>query len=431
MSARFPALAGLLIAFIPAAASAQPAERLAAGKSKSPAAAFAARSAGESDFKLLPENADLYTGDLLVTLPGAALDCKNGAVAVKSLADYDGKSPLPALETAFTLNDPKDVDLDLTLDRGRIDLTSLKADGAARVRVRFWDQTWTIALDGKGTRVALELCGRWPAGSRFKLAKGTEKPAEPVASLVMLVVSGSATADFGGFTIGLKAPPGPAFVEWDSLLGTRPQPQKLDKLPEWADPENLQSEEAKKAAAAIEKFRAARAEHAATALKSYLESDDRIEQRIALITLGATDDLEPLGRSLASARTPEQWDFGITIVRHWLGRCPGHDQKLYAMLTSPAQGYSPAHARTMIQLLLGFSPDDLRQPETFEVLIEYLKHEQRAVRNLAAWHLVRLAPQGKSIGFKPNGTPEEFDAAYQAWKKLIPSGTLPPAAKKE
>ena len=414
--------------YVPSSQADDPPREVAA-KARSLAATFAARPAGTAGFKILPENADLFSSDLLVALPGAALESKNGAVAVKSLADYDGKSPLPALETAFTLNEAKDVDLDLTLDRGRVDLTSLKA--VATVRVRFWDQSWKISLDGKGTRVALELCGRWPAGSRFKLAmKGADKPPEPVASLVMLVVNGSAAADLGGITLGLKAPPGPAFVEWDSVSGTRPQPQKLDKLPDWANPEASLSPEARKMAETIEKFRKARAENAATALNAFLDSADPIEQRIALVTLGATDDLEPLGKALASARNAEQWDFGITIVRHWLGRCPGNDQKLYAVLTSPAQGYSPATARTIMQLLFGFDPEDLKQPETFEVLIEYLAHEQSPIRNLAAWHLVRLVPQGKSIGFKPNGTKEESDATYRAWKKLIPPGKLPPEPKK-
>lgn len=413
-----------LIGLLPAPALAQSA---AVARSKSPAGAFVARSAGALEFKLLPENADLAAGDLLVALPEAALESKNGAVAAKSFADYDGKSPLPVLETAFTLNEPKDTDLDLTLDRGRIDLTNLKAEGNSTARVRFRDQTWTITLEGKGARVGVEFCGRWPAGTRFKLPENDEKPLEPVASLVMIVVSGSASVDLGGFTLGLKAPPGPALVEWDSVAGARPQPQKLDKLPDWATPEAALSADAKKIAVAIEKFRAARAANPPAAVKSFFDSNDPVEQRIALVTLGATDDLFPLGKALASARTTEQWDFGITVARHWLGRCPGQDKKLYELLTSPAQGYTPAQARTILQLLFGFTADDLKQPETYEVLIEYLKHDQGAVRNLAAWHLVRLVPAGKGIEYKPNATREECDAAYRAWKKLVPTGKLPPA----
>lgn len=421
----------IAMAFTSAAVRGQPAEsdRVVVGKSRSPAAAFASRSSSVLGFKVLPENADLHTGDLLVTLPGATLESKNGAVALKSLADYDGKSPLPALETAFTLNESKEADLDLTLDRGRIDLTSRKSDGPAIVRVRFWEQAWIITLDSKDTRVALELCGRWPAGARFKPAGKGEKAAEPVASLVMLVLKGSASVDFGGFTIGMKAPPGPALVEWDSVAGARPQPQKLEKLPDWADPESSPSAEARKMAAAIVKFQSARAANPTDAIKSFLDSKDTVEQRIALVTLGATDDLESLAQALTGARGAEQWEFGITILRHWLGRCPGNDQKLYTLLTSPSQGYKPGQAKTILHLLFGFTADDLRRPETYEVLIEYLRHDQRAIRNLAEWHLVRLVPQGSKIGFKPNGTREEYEAAYREWKKLIPSGKTPTGVK--
>src|SRR6185312_3296344 len=123
-----------------------------AAQATSPAASFVARASGASDFFPLPENGELRTGDLIVALPGASFTSKNGSVAVKSLADYDGKSPLPVLETAFTLNEAKDVDLDIALDRGRVDFTNVKAEGAAVVRARFWNQSWKITLDAKGTR---------------------------------------------------------------------------------------------------------------------------------------------------------------------------------------------------------------------------------------------------------------------------------------
>jgi hypothetical protein len=401
-------------------------------KATSAAATFAAREPDGGGFRVLPENAPLDAGDLLVTLPGASLATVNGAVALKSLADYDGQSPLPTLETAFTLNDPKDADLDVTLDRGRIDLTNTRAEGKAVARVRFWDQAWTITLDSPGTRVAFELSARWPAGTRFRPGDPPpgEKPPAPVASLVLLVLKGSATAELGGFALGLSAPPGPALVEWDSETGARPEPLKLDKLPEWADPEAAPSEDGRKAAAAVEKFRRARAETPSAAVAAFLASADPAEQRVALVTLGALDDLPGLVRVLGGAKTREEWDFGITVVRHWLGRAAGNDRRLYEALTSPAQGYSPAHARIILQLLLGFGPDDLKLPETYELLVLYLAHDRAAVRNLAAWHLVRLVPAGQGIGYKPGGTKEEAAAAQKAWRKLIPAGQLPPAPKK-
>jgi hypothetical protein len=403
-----------------------------AARATSPAGSLSARRSEADGFNVLTENADLSTGGLLLLLPGATLESKNKAVGLKSLADYDGTSPLPILETALTLNEPKDADLDLTLDRGRIDLTNTKAGGAAVARVRFWDQSWKVTLDSPGTRVAVELCGRWPAGARFKPAtKGTDPLPVPVASLVLLVTNGSAAVDVGGVTLGLKSPPGPALVEWDSIGGARPEQLKLEKLPAWADPDTALSDAGKKSAAAVERFREARAANPTEAVRTFLASTDPLDRRVALVTLGATDDLAGLARILNGAKTDEEWNFGPTILRHWLGRCPGQDQKFYDLLISPATGYSPAHARIIMQLLFGFAPDDLRRPETFEVLIDYLTHDQAAIRNLAAWHLVRLVPQGKSIAFKPGGTKEDCAAAYQAWKKLVPTGHLPPAAPKK
>jgi hypothetical protein len=426
----FGAIVAALVA--PALAPAQPA-RVVVAKSSSPAATFSARPANGNQFRTLPEKDDLYAGDLLVSLAGGALVSKNGAVAVKSLADYDARSPVPVLETALTLGDPVDVDLDLTLDRGRVDVTNTKETGSATARVRFWDQTWKVVLDSPNTRVAVELCGRWPSGARFKpLAPGADpaKAPGPVASVVFLVLAGSASVDVGGVTLALKAPPGPAQLRWDSLAGARPQPLKLEKLPTWADPDAAPSEQVKKTAAAVEKFRKARAADPAKVVETFLASADPVEQRVALITLGSLDDLETLGKSLVAAKSLEQWDFGITVLRHWLGRSKGQDQRYYDILRT-VRGYTDAQAQIILQLLFGFSPEDVARPETYEVLIDYLAHEKPAVRNLAAWHLVRLVPQGKSIPYKPDGTRADAEAACAAWKKLIPAGQLPPPAKKQ
>jgi hypothetical protein len=380
----------------------------------------------------LRENEDLYAGDLLVSLPGGSLTSKNGAIAVKALSDFDGRSPLPILETAFSLNEPKDYDLDFYLDRGRVDLTDSKSAGAASVRVRFWDQDWKIVLDEPGARVAVELCGRWPSGTRFKVADSTSDPTKcptPIASVVFLVLNGSASVNVGGITLALTAPPGPAELRWNSISGVRAQPIKLEKLPDWADPNAKLSEQGKKVTETVEKFRRSRAIDEAKAIDEFLASNDPIEQRIALVTLGGLDEIPKMGKALSEAKSVQEWDFGITILRHWLGRCPGQEQKLYSALID-LRGYTPDQAKTIIQMLFGFSESEVKQAETYEVLIEYLVHEKPGIRNLAAWHLVRLIPEGKSIPFKPNASVEENEKVYKAWQKLIPRGTLPAAVAK-
>jgi uncharacterized protein (TIGR03000 family) len=95
---------------------------------------------------------------------------------------------------------------------------------------------------------------------------------------------------------------------------------------------------------------------------------------------------------------------------------------LYEALQSDL-GFSKNDAETVLQLL--HSPFDLEQPETYETLIAYLRHRRQAVRELAAWHLYRLAPIGQKIPFNAAASPEEHAKAAAAWKKLIPSGELP------
>lgn len=426
-------LAVLLAAGLAAgAAGAQPGARVAVANSNSPAATFCARPAAGTVFSTVPDKAELFSGDLVVSLPGGTLTSKNGAVTVRSLADFDGRSPLPILEAAFSLADPKDkdADLELTLDRGRVDFTNARPAGAATVRVRFWDQNWKVTLDAPGSRVSVDLVGRWPSGSRFKPNGDPAKAPSPVASAVLLALAGSASVDVGGTTLAMKSPPGPAELRWNSVSGARPQAQKLDKLPDWADPAAQQTDTTKKALAACEKFRAARADDPAKALDSFLASTDPVEQRVALVTCGGLDDLDRLCKCVAAARSLGEWDFAVTALRHWVGRGRGQDQRLYERLKA-GQGFTDAEARIVVQLLFGFTPEDAAAPETYEVLIDYLLHEQPAVRNLAEWHLVRLVPRGKEIPFKPAGTPDDARKCHAAWKELIPSGKLPPAPPKK
>lgn len=415
-------------------AAGQPGPRVVVAISSSPAATFSARPAGGKAFQTVPDKADLFSGDLHVSLPGGSLTSKNGAVTVKALADFDSKSPLPILETAFSLapSADKDIDLDLVLDRGRLDITNVKPAGSATVRVRFWDQDWKIVLESPKTRITVELSGRWAAGTRFQPANPKDDPAKlpaPVVSSLLLVLSGSATVDTGGESVAMRAPPGPAQLRWNSLLAAKPQPQKLDKLPEWADPAATLSEDGRKVVLASERFRKSRADDPAVAFDSFLTSTDPVNQRVALVNIGGLDELERLEKTIGTTKSVEAWDFGVTVLRHWIGRSRGNDQRLYQLLTTRG-GYTEGQARIVLQLLLGFTPDDLALPESYAVLIDYLGNPKPIIRNLATWHLVRLVPEGKPLAFKPNATDAEAKQYQSEWQKLIPRGKLPPMAKK-
>jgi hypothetical protein len=419
---RFVASAAVLLAVICSTSAAEP--RSAVAKHVSATGMLLAQQGPDKPWKALAENEEVYSGDTLVALPGAAIESKNGAVRLNLLTDFSEASPFPVMESSVTLHANGKEDLDFTLTRGRVDVTNLKKEGAAVVQVRFHDEDWELTLDEPGTRVALELYGRWARGVPFSHEPKADQ--KPMAQLAVLMIKGEAHLDHGMNHFRLHAPPGPALFSWDSVHGPDNNVKRLDKLPEWADPSQANPERAKEIKARIERLRQRLAQVSPpTALAQTLDSEDR---RTAVVALGAIDDLWGLTAALANPFHPEVRDQAVLVLRHWIGRCPGQDQKLYDFLVN-VKKFSPAEAETILQLLHSLSEQQLGRPEAFELLIEYLKHDLLPVRELAQWYLYRVVPAGKDIKYDAAGTPAERHKAYEAWKKLIPEGKLPPAVK--
>lgn len=421
--AKFLLLAVAFVAWCPAGRSQTVAKSLA------PRGAILAR--GEAGkFVSLEEKAALEAGQLLVMLPNAAITNESGGVKLTSRADFAGLSPLPLLETAILLRPPGQWAMDVTLNRGRIDLVNTAA-GPVSVHLKLARQDWTVTLDKPGSRVAVELLGRWPAGTDFRL--NPVAGYEPTTTGLVLVIAGSATVANGATTLSLAAPPGPALMNWTSVDLRPPVPVRLDRLPEWADEAARLSPEmsAKKAKmeAATDKFRLARVEQPDSAIEKFLNSADASERLIGMVAAGAEDDLPQLSKTISGAKDLESWDSGVAVLRHWLGREGGQEQKLCRYLVDVRQ-YSVVQAATIIRLLNGFNGQELTRPETFDVLVEYLQHDLPAIRNLAAWHLVRLVPAGQAIVFRPNGSKSDFEAVYKKWRAVVPAGTVPAKLKK-
>jgi hypothetical protein len=131
---------------------------------------------------------------------------------------------------------------------------------------------------------------------------------------------------------------------------------------------------------------------------------------------------------VSQSKDPELWNQAIVTLRHWTGRAPGQDLKLYNALIEMRQ-MKPVHAETIVQLLHSFDDAALKKPETYETLITYLDHERLGVRGLAYWHLRRMVPEGEKIGYNPLADKEARERAVEEWKKLIPPGEVPKAVK--
>jgi hypothetical protein len=375
-------------------------------------------------WEVADDKAALSADHLLVGLPGAEIDSANKAVHVRLLTDFD--SPLAILEPAILLHTPEKLDLELTLDRGMIELVSTKKGNAAFVRVHVRDAVFDLTLYTPGTKVTLLLASAWVKGVPF-----TQKPGPkdvPTAELMFVVQKGDVDVRHDGRLNALAAPPGPAVIRWDNVNGIDSTATHLGKLPAWILPptDPAEKEKVRRLDECVAAFCKDAADHSLSeVLDHFLSSDNRSHRHFAVILLGATDNLRRLAQELNSTKYPDTWDASVKALRHWIGRGPRQDMVLYNRLVE-LRGLKPTEAATVLHFL--HTPDDaeLARPETYEMLIDYLNSRHLAIRGLAFWHLYRLVPQGRSIPYDPLAAEEERQKARNLWKELIPDGQLPP-----
>jgi hypothetical protein len=370
----------------------------------------------------------VYSGDLLLGVAGAALESRNGAVRLTFPSNLSGTAPLPIVESALTLHEGKETDLEFALDRGRVDVISQKAQGAARVRIHVQDRerAGEAVLGKPGTHIALMLFGRWPAGVPF--SKAPKPGEEPTLHLIFLVLQGEVDLRVDTRHFAMTGPPGPALIQWDSVTGGDTTPERLDKVPAWAA-EASSAEGVKDKQAALEQLRKlALSRSLSAALDELVQADDPVRRRLAVFAMGALDDLPRLGQAVAATKHRDVWENAILALRHWIGRGPGQDQKLYNGLLKD-RNFTEVDAQTVMQLLHDFGEEQLARPELYESLIDFLEHDKLAVRGLAYWHLYRLAPEGRTFGYDPLASTESRQKAVAQWRKLIPAGKLPPKSK--
>jgi hypothetical protein len=434
------ALAAAALLSAAAALGLQPAStepRVPAGQCLSPAGTLLGRENPDKGWRSFAANGDVPSRDLLLALPGfrAVLEPRPKSVRLTLWGNLPQLSSFPGMESAVVLHDSRAYDLDFTLVRGRVLLTNQKAKGAAKVWVRLPEHAWELTLAEPGDEVALELYGRWPQGTGFSRDPKTHDT--PTQVMATLVLKGQVDLKTEANQYSLRAPPGPAYIHWDSIGGLDDGPQRRDQLPLWADPKSVVPADGKLIEDVVGQLQAALKTRAPDdVLADLLAGADRggdkrkaaLARQLGILGLAAADEVSRVAEALADPKSADVRDTAVAALRHWIGVGPGRDQALYQVLVEQLR-YPAAHAETVLQLL--HSPFAEGQPETYETLIAYLKHDKVAVRELARWHLYRMVPAGRDIRYDPAAPEAERDAACAAWKKLIPSGQLPPKEKKE
>lgn len=404
-------------------------ERREAGKFTSKGESLVRRTK-DGAWERVPINGSVSTGEPLVSLPGYRSELRLNSDVNLLLWGSVPELRLPLLESAVTLHRaPTDLDADLTLQRGRVYLTNRKEKGSARVRLRFWkEEVWDVTLDEPGGMIGAELFSGYPPDGKFSSG------AEPVVVFVLYVAKGKAEVKAGFNTFGdLKAPPGRALFYWNNK-GKLEGPLHQEKaIPDW-DPTITLPRERRDLVAAREELAARLARRntkVETVLQEVLASDKAADRALAVRGLAAIDRAGALVDALGDAEHPDVRQEAFLALRNWIGRGKEQAARLYDRKKKSGiladKRFRADQAETILDLLDGIPEEALQQPELYEALIAYLKHRRLEVRELASRHLRTLVPEGRKIKYDAAASKEQIARGYEEWKKLIPSGKLPPA----
>jgi hypothetical protein len=354
---------------------------------------------------------------LLVAPAGSQADVDfEGGPRLSLIGLIPGSVPSLAVESAVRLKDAKAPEF--TLERGRVLLSNRGEKAAAGAKVQFAKETWDFSLE-PGAQVLLERSAYWPAG--VALPKERKEGEEPLTNVVLLVTKGNVTFRVGADEYALRPM---SLYQWSNAVG--PQgPVTLKQVPgALAEPAVT--------SAAVGAFQTAanrlRAEFAkdspADVVRKARQAPANATRRAALFAAAAMGELAVVLDGLADPKNADTREAAVLALRHWVGLGDTQAPVLYDALRP--KGKAPALAGTVLHLLRSFSQQDRARPETYDTLIDYLDHPDIQIRELAAWQLYRLVPQGRDIAYDAAAEPQARARARADWRKLIPEGQLPP-----
>jgi hypothetical protein len=356
----------------------------------------------------------------LVSLPGyrstLALDSGLKVTLWGNLPEFSAFPPVLECAVMFRLPETG-IDLDLTLERGRVHLANAKTAGAAVVQLRFLSQVWQLTLPEPGGEACAEL---------WTLPGSATPNATPVVCLG-LFTKGKVQLRIGARTLDLAER---SRVVWVNGQQAAPQVDVLKELPEWWSkvPDRKKPEVADVLLSLADWAAALQGSNEVmdTIRTRIQESKDLTMRVVGLVFLAALDGVPILVNFLEDRLHPQVRGTARHAVQAWMTRRPENATDLQGLLEK--QGYAHDKAVLACKLMRPLPPADLDRPETYQELIGYLDHENLLIRDLAFWHLSNLVPDRPP--FDPAGDEKHRRQAIEQWKKRVPPGSVPRPAKR-
>jgi hypothetical protein len=336
---------------------------------------------------------------------------------VPAFSDYP-----PVLESTVMLHVPApEVDLDFTLDHGRVHLANGKSAGPARVRVRFQRESWNLTLLDAASEVVLELWGMEPAGDPLD-----HNAEEAPLILFDLYVKGKALLQVGNDSIPL---PSSSHIRWTSSTPKPAGPETLSQVPAWwtnrVDPNRPQVQDMMLALLDFRDLLNKKEVVTDAVVTEVWASADSANRQVGVMFLGALEAVLPLADGLEDSQHADVRSAASYCLRWWTSR--SIDQRLeLARTLHEKKGYAKEQVAVILGLLRICSPKAAARPETYSRLIALLNHNSLAVRELAWQQLAQLVPElVQTIRFDPGADADKRQTAVTEVKKRIPEGQVP------
>ena len=350
--------------------------------------------------------------------------------------------PLPFLyESRARLYNHPTLDLDMTLERGRVVIKNLRTDGKpAMLRIRYENfqqkkqEAFTIALLEKDSEVFVEHWAYFDRDEPFYEDKNNKMRLGPTVRIHCFLLSGTAYFRWGGNLDTLDTENN-RYLTWDTAHGGPGAPQKAS-TPAWALPNpkagRKEDEKIRQEAFAASKRLAMNlhGKELDVVLQEALASDNSATQRLALTCFTALDDytkpVEYLDKD--AVKQSELRMVSLYALKYWMAQGSDNEYKVYdAFVTS----YRPIVAKKLMALLHGLTPREEADPATWQRLIDGLNNDVLPMRELCMATLtlaLRDVPAvTKALSrYAPIAPPEVRAAVQRDLRMVIPPGQLPP-----
>lgn len=367
----------------------------------------------ENLWKVLPRHQTLHAGDVVaVPEPFEGQFDVGGA---------DERLLVPAGTTLIRLGLNPAASHGWALVRGRYQTTVLagpRAGTPVAQALQVRDRLWKLEVLAPDTQLVVAMRPREPRDFEEVLENGTFKVA------LALIRGAVRVSGDSGKPVTLENPawlsltPGLSFGSHD--VADSAEQARLDTAPAWLVGD-ANSGAARNYAKLMEEKFYDRTLPVEQTITGAVEDKRFLVSRLAVDCLAQIQAIELLVDILQRTEHDESRRSAIAALRAWLPETEEHRGELRTHL---ARRFTPADADTIYRLLWGYGDKHYRDADTSRQLIEWLRHDNIAVRELA--YIYVKEGLRREFDYRPSGNPGQRQSAVTRLLNQLRGGPLMP-----